>query len=265
MTGDSVTKRCSRPHGERDWNSSLLATIREIVDRMDAGVWVGLAGVAVAVVVGVVAFLYSRAQWQLTRRARIEVEHAETQLVRPGPNSAQLQITLASQIQLFNPYSANIQFSARRPRDITADLFNGRPLRVQFDAPVVSLLAVSGHPDGQIVVAKWQESFFEPGSGRLRQPAPKWTSYIDLPPALLSVNEAWLVSVICDGEPQPRPESHLTNVDWVEPADLEALEAVAASASHGLLAALGVPAVSIMSNVFLGQERRRAQRRAKPH
>jgi len=102
-----------------------------------------------------------------------------------------------------------MKLTAQRPNDVAVEAFGGRPLRIEFGAPVVSLIEVDGHPDSAKIATEWREEFTFDREFEL-----PFVSHIDLPPALLSVSEPWTITALCDGEPNPKIMVRLANVDF---------------------------------------------------
>lgn len=178
--------------------------------------WAGVIATVIFGLVAIAAAIFAYLTWRDARRRRIRQAVEVTSLLgQQIPTGVRLEVTLSGQVKIHQPFSAKLTLSVPSPPDVAPDAFNGAPLRVEFDAPVVWVASLTGHPKGAEAVDQWVSQFFEPGSGVLKSPRPAWPSHVDLPPALIAAGQSWELTVITEGEPHLTIPGRLTDVSWV--------------------------------------------------
>lgn len=109
---------------------------------MDAGTWLGLAALVVAIL-AIPATVLATRHWG-NRRARLDVEIDATPLLPEGARPGLLEVTYRD-IPVSEPHLVSVTFRNSGPRDITSGMFgNGRSIAVRFDQVFYGLTAVQG-------------------------------------------------------------------------------------------------------------------------
>ncbi len=194
----------------------------------------------VAVVVAVVAIIVGA--WAAFRSARprrvlyVWVDSAVPLMnTARGLHGQRLAVTLDDQ-ELTAPYVVAVEVVSRGALDIAAAAFGGRPLELEFGAPVLGML-------------EWQA---DAGRAAVRPPEVEVTgTALHLGPSLLTRRHRLRYTVLLDGEPDFRPVGDLVDVTVRQERAPQALTTVRLTAT---LAGLAGVIISIILMATTGKD-----------
>lgn len=162
---------------------------------MDAGTWLGLAALVVAIL-AIPATILATRRWG-NRRARLDVEIDAIPLLPEGVGSALLEVTYRD-IPVSAPHLVTVMLRNSGPRDLASGMFdNGRSITVKFDQTFYGLTAVNG---GVQTIS--------PGIGSRADEA-----VVRVKPALLKRGSSWSFSAVTTGPVEVEVDAPLIDTD----------------------------------------------------
>lgn len=162
---------------------------------MNIGVWIGLAGLLVAVV-SIGATILAARRWG-NRRKRIAFSWEAARLLPVGRSERLLEVTFRD-IPVTDPHLVTVRVANVGPLDIASKHFDaGRSLVVNLNCMMYGLTH-SSHPSGTVTGAIGSDGV------------------VELRPVLLRRGEEWAVEAVVGGEPKPTLDSPLVDTDLVE-------------------------------------------------
>lgn len=162
---------------------------------MDAGTWLGLAALVVAIL-AIPATVLATRHWG-NRRARLDVQIDATPLLPEGARPGLLEMTYRD-IPVSEPHLVSVALRNSGPRDLASGMFdNGRSITVRFDQTFYGLTAVNG---GMQIVS--------PGVGASADDA-----IVLVRPALLKRGAVWSFSAVTTGPVEVSVDAPLIDTD----------------------------------------------------
>ncbi|AMY54369.1 hypothetical protein [Rhodococcoides fascians] len=162
---------------------------------MDAGTWLTLAALVVAIL-AVPATILATRHWG-NRRARLDVEIDAIPLLPEGVRTGLLEVTYRD-IPVRAPHLVIVTLRNSGPRDLASGMFdNGRSITVKFDQTFYGLTAVNG---GVQTIS--------PGIGARANEA-----IVCVKPALLKRGSSWSFSAVTTGPVEVNVDAPLIDTD----------------------------------------------------
>lgn len=162
---------------------------------MDAGTWLGLAALVVAIL-AIPATILATRHWG-NRRARLDVEIDAIPLLPEGVGPGLLEVTYRD-IPVSAPHLVTVMLRNSGPRDLASGMFdNGRSITLKFDQTFYGLTAVNG---GVQTIS--------PGIGARADEA-----VVRVKPALLKRGSSWSFSAVTTGPVEVDVDAPLIDTD----------------------------------------------------
>jgi hypothetical protein len=168
---------------------------------VNAGYWIGLAGIILGVI-GIVVTIAAARRWG-NRRRKLLFSFESAPLLPPGPNNGLLEITYHG-FPVEDPHLVTVRLQNIGPLDIPSGQFDAEsPLTINLNC---KMFGVTSNRSGARVVA----------------PAIGGDGFLQIGPQMLHRGEEWVVEAVVQGDAEPTLDSPLIDTDIVEgPSMLE--------------------------------------------